>query len=352
MYRAAVRHLYQIPRTRIDVTPDHHMRLHRLERPEPWDEEFRRILWSDLPANLSNYYPDYSSFYQRVALFAGVNSKELVVGAGIEDFIRSLILLTCEPGEIVAFTHPTCAMFDIHCQIARAVARPVYTNPDYPLGVAELCSYIEQGVRLLLLPNPGQPVESYFDLADLRVIADACKRVGAILAIDEAYWGFGAKTALPLIREFFNVIILRTFSKAFGGASLRVGYAMGVHQVIYPLEASRLSGEVAGPSMLVATRLMDNWDRVEKGIAEVCAGRDWLREQLRADGFRATGRRANHVLIDVGELPQNVGHRLWERNVRVKFNFPKPLDRHLLVTCGSPDLMKKFYEEFKKVWAG
>jgi histidinol-phosphate aminotransferase len=74
---------------------------------------------------------------------------------------------------------------------------------------------------------------------------------------------------------------------------------MGSHDAIKPLEACRQSGEVAGPSMHAASVLMDHWDsHVRPGIADVVAGRDWLCDQLSADGYKVRGEHANHVLVD------------------------------------------------------
>src|SRR6185369_7641727 len=98
LYRRCFQHLYQIERKRIPPTPEHHMRLQRLERPEPWEHELRARMW-DMPANASNHYPDYAPFYSRLSEFAGVPKEKIVVGAGIEGLIKDLVELCCDPGD-------------------------------------------------------------------------------------------------------------------------------------------------------------------------------------------------------------------------------------------------------------
>lgn len=345
LFRECFRHLGEIERRRIPPIPREHMRLHRLERPEPWPSEVVEAMRAGPP---DNWYPDYAAFYRRLSAFVGVPEENLVVGAGIEDFIRTLILLCCEPADGFAFTWPTCAMFDIYSEVFLARPVRIVTDPKRLLSVHDVCDKIDSGVKLLVLPNPGQPVETYFCLAELRHIAQRCADVGAVFAIDEAYLGFGADTALPLVDDFENVVILRTFSKAFGGAGLRVGYAIGQPSVIRPLNAIRESGEIAGPSLHAATVLMDMWQSyIEPGIQDVCRGRDWLRDTLLAADFDARGWFSNHVLIGLGDRASHVAARLHERGVHVKANFPAPLDKHLLVTCGSELLMQRFYEAFR-----
>lgn len=347
LFRECFRHLDQIERKRIPPIPREDMRLHRLERPEPWPSEVAEAMRSGPP---DNWYPDYAAFYRRLSAFTGVPEERLVVGAGIEDFIRTLILLCCEPADGFAFTWPTCAMFDVYSEVFLARPVRIVTDPKRLLGVADILDKLDSGVRLLILPNPGQPVETYFCLAELRRIAQRCREIGAVFAIDEAYYGFGAETALPLVDEFDNTLIMRTFSKAFGGAALRVGYAIGQPSVIRPLHAIRESGEISGPSLHAATVLMDLWSSwIEPGIAEVCAGREWLRETLRAEGFYVRGWFANHVLIGFDGIASAVALRLAKRRVHVKAGFQAPLNQHLLVTCGSVPLMQRFHEAFKEV---
>lgn len=338
MYRADFQHLYHLERKRIPPTPREHLRLHRLERPKPWPQ------WPG-----TNFYPDYAHFQARLSEFAGVPPDRIVVGQGIEGLTRDLVMLTCEHGDAVAFTSPTCAMFGLYADIFGADRVEIITDPDHPPDMEDICEAIAESVRLLILPNPGQPVDICLGLDDLRWIAGECADNDTVFAIDEAYHGFGAPTALPLINEFDNVIVLRTFSKAFGGAALRVGYAMGSHRAIKPLEACRQSGEIAGPSIEIAVQMMDHWsDVIEPGIREVIDGRDWLRERLTADDFKVRGHWANHCLIDMGDIASAalVAKRLLARGVHVRRN-AAPLERHLMVTCGSVPLMRRFHQEFE-----
>jgi len=345
-------HLADLERRRIPPTPAEALRLHRLERPEPWEAELADEIWRTQPP--INWYPDYAAFYAKLADFWGVSLNRIVVGAGIEDLIRNLFILCVAPGDKVAFTWPTCVMFDVYAQAFGAEAVHLVTDPDDPLDIGELIDCIPEGTRLVILPSPGQPVESCYGAEEIVALARHCSRLGAVLAVDEAYYGFGAATVAYLIGAIPNLIVLRTFSKALGGAALRVGFALGLPSVIKPLDAIRQSGEIAGPSLHAASVLMERWEsHVEPGIAAVCAGRDWLRRRLAEDGYSGLGKLANHVLVDLctAERAAIVGQRLWDAGCRVKFGFPAPVDRHLLVTCGSVDLMRQFYAAFNEALA-
>jgi histidinol-phosphate aminotransferase len=350
IYRKCFQHLHKIDRKRIPATPEGDLRLHRLERPHPWNDDLLAEMWT-MPPNTANHYPDYAMFSKNVAWFFGVKPEQIVLGQGIEDHIRSLFMLCCDPGDIVAYTWPTCAMFDIYAEVFGA--RPVRIKPHPRKRIAwdEFCAVIPDATRLVILPNPGQPVDDCYQIDELHSIAAHCRKIGAVLAIDEAYHWFGSPSALPLIHEFNNVLVLRTFSKAFGGAALRVGVAIGSETAIRPLNAARPSGEISGPSIHAVNVLIKRWfTDVVPGIREVCEGRDWLRDKLSALGYVARGSNANHVLVELPTAPkmQAVMRRLKLNRVHVKGDYPAPLDRHLLITAAPQPIMEQFLAKFKE----
>lgn len=349
MFRSCFQHLAGIERRRIPATPAGDMRLHRLERPEPWSPLLIEALNTAAKWDEVQQYPDYAPFYARLSRFIGVPANRIVVGAGIEEFIRCLVMLCCDPGEKVAFTYPTCAMFDIYARVFGARAMHIDVDPVAPLSAIDIGGKLYLDTRLVILPSPGQPVDTCYPIEDLRLLARHCDIIGAILVVDEAYHGFGAPTAIPLIDEFDNVVVLRTFSKAFGAASLRVGFAVAGEKITRALDAVRASGEISGPSLRAATVLMDRWeDEVLPGISEVIAGRDSLRRTLERDGYRVRGTNANHVLIDMGSPDKARATAAWlhQAGVHVRVNVA-PCDAWLMVTSGGRELMGRFYEAFR-----
>lgn len=344
-------HLADIERKRIVMPDNVQMRLNRLEKPEPWPAELQaKIMWS-LEIERLQQYPDYPPFYEKLARFFGLRADEIVVGAGIEEHIRNLFMICTDPGDTVVTLWPSCAMFEIYARTFGVNLSKCWIDPGERPTLGQFVEALPDSFSLLLLPNPGQPVDNCFTVDALEVVAQACRERGAVLAIDEAYHGFGAPTAFGMQNRFDNIVILRTFSKAFGAASIRLGFAVAGPLLKRSLDAVRQSGEVSAFSMHVAGVLMDNFETyVEPGIADIVAGRDMLRERIEAElGLRSWGHFANHVLIDFGsaERKDAVEDALAGRGILVKANFDRPLDRHMLVTCGGPDLMARFLAELR-----
>lgn len=352
MLRTAFEHLPDIERTRIPPTPDHFLRLHRKEFAEPHTPQLLAKIYHALQVDSSfHFYPDYQPFHDKVAEFTGVPPDQIVLGTGIEGLIRDLVMLTCDKGQDFAYLDPCCAMFGLYARIFGAHPIRLQFTPGKPQLIFDMSPVIGQNSRLVLLPNPGQPVETLFGLERMYELAEICRRRQCTLAIDEAYFGFGAPTCLPLVEAFENVVILRTMSKAMGGAALRVGWAIGKGPIVRALNGCRESGEVAGPSMTIASVMIDNWQSdILPGIRDVCEGRDWLRNQLTELGYQAYGQVSNHVLVDM-ETKVNaeaVVARLEQLECRVKGGFGPPIEQYVMVTCGSRQLMAEFLERFRE----
>jgi histidinol-phosphate aminotransferase len=346
MLRPELDHLSGIDRTRIVMPDNVTMRVGRLEKPEPWPAELVEAIRESLPLDKIQQYPAYQPFYERLAEFIGVSDDQIVVGAGIEEFIRTL-MAGCF-GRKMAALWPTCAMIDVYARSFQVALNRIVTDPFAPPTILDVVEHIDPDTSLVMLANPGQPVGTCYDAHDIRWLATYCREIGATLAVDEAYFGFGAPTAVRLVGECDNLIVLRTFSKAFGAAGLRLGYAVAQPKLKRAVDAVRQSGEVSALSMHIATVLMDRYDEfVASSIAEICASRDWLTAHLRDDGLQAWGSVANHVLVHVGPDMARKAQALAAEGILVRHSMPDPLHECLMITCGSMQLMQKFYERFK-----
>lgn len=349
MFRPEFQHLAQIERTRITMPEGVRMRLNRLERPEPWQHGFLERLRVSLALDEMQAYPAYPPFYDKLARFLGVMPEEIVVGAGIEEHIRTLFMLCIRPGDRVAFLWPTCAMFEIYARAFGAEVTRIIVEPGQYFSSVELIAELPADLKLLILANPGQPVNTHYGYAAIAEIAKACEERGAVLAVDEAYHGFGASTLIGEHDHHDNLVVLRTFSKAFGAASIRLGYAVGGPKMIGAINAVRQSGEVSAISMQIAGALLDNFATVvEPGIEAVITGREVLRDQVQTElGLQAWGNISNHVLIEIGEDAALVADRLAARGILVRARMPVPLEKCILVTCGGPELMNEFFKELR-----
>lgn len=355
-------------RRRIEMPGGVKLRLNRLEKPEPWTpDQITEIFDASYRALTTvQQYPAYPAFYEKLADHLGVPVNGLVVGAGIEEFIRTLFMLNA--GGRVAVLWPTCAMFEVYAQAFKIELVKIPTGHPRMTG-DELVERIrdEGHLDLVLIVNPGQPVDTFFDPYELDDLAEECSRRGIWLAIDEAYHGFAVKSgiddnSLQLAETHDNVTVLRSFSKSFGAASLRLGYAYSSAAVHRILDSVRQSGEVSAVSMAVGSLLMDHFaDWIEPWRSSVRAARNMtvarLRDRLKRK-VSAYGLYANHILIELAGPEDEVDRRkaaiydgLLARGTLIRPNLPRPLHRCLLVTCGNGETMREFTAQFLEVAA-
>jgi len=353
MYLDRYQHLYDLHRARIKEPDNIVMRLHRLEKPEPWSGEVLDKIFKTFPEQKFQQYPNFDLYYSQLSQFIGVPEDRFVITSGIDETIKSLMTLCCEPGDKVAVTWPGYAMYEVYAKIFGVELVRIICEPEHFMLPDRLIENLSTKTKVLFLPNPGQPVENCFDIDQLRQIAEFCEKNGILFVVDEAYYYFGSDTALSLTNKYENLLVLRTFSKAFGAASLRVGYASGSERAIKPLMAFRMAGEASTLALHAMSILIQNFDQIViKSISDIIDGRNYLRDfAINELNLPAWGNKASYVLLGMenNKHMANVVTRLERRGIYVKGHYPPPLDKYILVTCGARQLVKEFAQHFKDV---
>jgi histidinol-phosphate aminotransferase len=319
------------------------VRLNTNEAPEPPPPEFVAALATAVGEVALNRYPDRRATRLREAIaeLHGLGADQVFCANGSNEVIQSLLLAYGGPGRSCALFEPTYAL---HSHIARLTSTRIVEGergPDYLIEPAEVDRVLaaaaasgdgEPAVVFLCSPNnptglvePDETVEA--------VLA----RTPGIVVVDEAYIQFARRSAIALLAGHDNLVVLRTYSKTWALAGLRLGYALGAPAVIEALFSAALPYHVdavkqaAGTIALQFTAAMD--DRVARLVAErarVLAG-------LAALGLAATPSESNFILFSTGD---HDAHEVWEglvaRSVLVRdlSGWPR-LAGHLRVTIGS-----------------
>lgn len=255
---------------------------------------------------LANRYPDNQSGELRAALaeFLGVTPAEVAVGCGSVALCQELVQITCgDPSDEVLFAWRSFEAYPIITQVGNATAVTVPLR-EHIHDLDALAAAITDRTRLVFVCNPNNPTGTAVGAAELGRFLD---RVPAdvLVALDEAYYEYlripgDHPDGVELARTRPNVVVLRTFSKAYGLAGLRVGYAVGAPEVIaallkvhIPFSVSRVAQAAAMASLEARHELLDRTDAV---IAE----RERMRAGLLAAGYRVPPSEANFVWIDLG----------------------------------------------------
>ncbi|MBF6349944.1 histidinol-phosphate transaminase [Nocardia flavorosea] len=273
---------------------------------------------------LANRYPDNQSGELRAALaeFLGVAPANVAVGCGSVALCQELVQITCsDPADEVLFAWRSFEAYPIITQVGNATAVTVPLS-DNVHDLDALAAAITDRTRLVFICNPNNPTGTAAGAAELTRFLDRVP-AGVLVALDEAYYEYlripgDHPDGVELGRSRPNVVVLRTFSKAYGLAGLRVGYAVGAPEVIaallkvhIPFSVSRVAQAAAMASLEAQHELLDRTDAV---IAE----RDRMRAGLLAAGYRVPPSEANFVWIDLGAWTTEFAEASAEAGVLVR----------------------------------
>ena len=201
-------------------------------------------------------YPDPVCTDLRVKLSAryGIDPGQIICGNGSDELLTMLIRAVAGEGDRIAFTEPSYSLYETLSHIQNAAPVPVPLLDGWQLPVHEL---VAVNAPLTFITTPHAPSGTAYLLSDLEAIAAGC---AGVVVFDEAYVDFGGDTALPLLERYPNVVVLRTMSKAFGLAGMRLGYAFGSRELIGALYKIKDSYNVDLLTQVAGCAALDAWD--------------------------------------------------------------------------------------------
>jgi histidinol-phosphate aminotransferase len=290
-----------------------------------------------------NRYPDGGGFRLRRALGEnlGVPVEEIMLGGGSNDLIDVLIRAFCRPGVDEVLTHRYAFfMYKVSAQAAGVVLREAPATPELACDVDALADAITPATKLIFLPNPNNPTGSYVGRAAFeRFLERVPPRI--LLVVDEAYHEYAS--VLPdypsAVRyrgpERPLLVSLRTFSKIYGLAGLRVGYGVADQRVINYVNRVRLPFNTASVAQEAAIAALGDTDHVQRSRRANAEGLSQLTDGLGRLGLHVYASAANFVLVDTGRDSREVYDALLRRGVIVRPVRPSGLLTHLRVSIGS-----------------
>ena len=295
-----------------------------------------RAVRSLAPAALS-LYPELGPWRKRFARRLRLREGRLFLCAGTDEAIAALIGAYGR-GEVL-YPVPTFGMYRFYAE--RGGLRPREVRPGEDLAGA-----VGPRTSLVFLASPNNPTGTVLPRTTLLAVLRKARH--ALVAMDEAYIEFGGQSALPLLGRFPNLVVLRTFSKAYGLAGLRVGFLAGDPRVISVLERSASPYRVSTASLTAAEAAL------AAGASDHARGirreRERLRRSLLARGLAVPPSKANFLLIPLGKAAPRILKGLTRRGIRLRDRSADPgLDGTLRVTVGTPGQMRRFLKAFDEV---
>ena len=278
----------------------------------------------------------------------GVAPENIVVGEGIDGLFGLAVRLFVEPGVTVATSLGAYPTFNFHVRGfgGRLVTTPYVNDREDPASLLDLAR--RENARLIYFSNPDNPMGSWWEARTInRFIADLPE--GTLLMLDEAYGEFAPPGTLPPL-DVSNprVLRFRTFSKAYGLAGMRLGYAIGHAALVTAFDKIRNHFGVTRIGQQAAIAALADQGHLASVVCKVAEARGTLAAIARANGLTPLPSAANFVAIDCGrdgDYAKQVLDNLVARGVFVRMPGVTPLDRCIRVTAGTPDDLAVFAAE-------
>jgi histidinol-phosphate aminotransferase len=353
MFLNKKQYLREIQRIRVSEGRDliQGLRLDRNEKVDNWQDDFMQKVLNAKPKSFFSTYPDVTGLYKKLARHLDVQENQLLLSSGIDGVIKTLFEVLVEPNDCVGVLYPTYAMYDIYSKIFQAEMFHVGYKADLTIDWEQFQAFLEKNPVMFFLPNPNQPIESCLSIEEMRKLATQCHEVGCLLVVDEAYHYFGAESSIRLLQEFENVVIMRTFSKAFGIPSARLGYMISTIENMELLSKTRFAHESNAISAAMAEYLLDHFDIVENYAKKINESKKVVKQRLENLGIKSYGKNGNYLLIDLvtPEKAKKCVDFLREQKIYVKGPWSSPWDRYITITLGPIEMMNQFLEAIENL---
>jgi len=296
--------------------------------------------------------PAAQKLREKLAKFHGCAPENILVGNGSDEVLAMLVRAFVEPAQqltfkfrnarpwrtVVQYFTPSYSLYPVLADIHGAVRNPVELNPDFSLpGVPELRRgrKWDFDAALTLITTPNAPTGRGYATAELEKI---CRATSGIVVLDEAYVDFAEENAMKLALTIPNVLVARTFSKAYSLCFQRVGYLVGHVDLIAALDKIRDSYNVNGLGQVAAEATLDDLSYYRGNFKKIIGTRDWLTSELTKLEFNVLPSQTNFILAKPPKFPaQEWLQKLREKKILVRwFSAPEVKD-YLRITIGTQE---------------
>ncbi len=226
-------------------------------------------------------YPDpqQRQLKQAIGKWLNLDPEWVFLGNGSDEVIDLVMRVFAQPKrDAILIMPPTYGMYKVTAQINDLQVVEAPLTPDFQIDHQTVQTKLHQRVKILFICSPNNPTANAFPLKEITKLVNMFK---GIVVVDEAYIDFSPqKTALPLIFQFNHVVVLRTFSKAWGSAAIRLGMALAQPELLQWLTKIKMPYNVNGLTQQVALQLLNKRFEKEQRVEQILKQRHWLEQQL------------------------------------------------------------------------
>lgn len=324
------------------------IKLNTNENPYPPSPEVKKAM-EEFQMDKLRLYPDPSSAALTEALSEayGLKKEQIFVGVGSDDVLATAFLTFFNSKEPILFPDITYSFYEVWAALYNIPFITVPLQEDFTVRKEDY--YRKNGG--IVIANPNAPTSLNLELGAVRDILEHNRE--SVVIVDEAYVDFGGESALPLLKEYENLLVVQTFSKSYSMAGIRIGYAFGAPSLIKAMNDVKYSYNsytMNQPSLYFGAEAVKDQGYHKEVIDRIIKTRTWVMESLRDLGFTMPDSKTNFLFASHREVPaEEIFEKLREKNIYVRY-FKKPLiDNYLRITVGTNEEMEALVAALKDV---
>ncbi len=308
------------------------LKLNTNENPYPPSPKVMKAL-AEIKAEQLRRYPDPlgDRFRRAAAEVHGLSTENILCCNGGDELLTMAFRAFCDQTRPVAYPVPTYSLYPVLARLQNCEAIEVPFDSEFNLPPKLAAT----GAALTVICNPNAPSATFIDPGEIASFVDELE---GILLIDEAYVDFADDNCINMVKEFDNVIILRSMSKGYGLAGLRFGYAIAPQDLVAGLLKIKDSYNVDAVAIALATEAIKDQKYFTENVEKLKKDRDILTEQLRALNFKVTKSSANFLLAECKNCQaKDVYENLLRRNIYIRYFDLPGLNNKLRITVGTSE---------------
>ncbi len=320
------------------------------ERTIPPSANIQKSIQNFLKTNTLQLYPEYVALEEKLAEYARANADQIMVTNGSDQAIDLIFRTFTQTGDMVIIPTPSFAMFYQCAQtIGNKILRPLYKKKNLSFPLEELLSMINTSVKFIVVCNPNNPTGTLVSIDTIEKIAQKAKN--AIVLVDEAYFEFSSTTAVPLIKKYPNIIVTRTFSKAFGLPSLRLGYIVASKICIKELLKVRSPYDIDMITYIAGTAALDLNDvkNTQAYVNQVMNKAKPMVEEFFSKNQIPFYKSAANFILFKPQKASFIEKTLRENGVLIRPQNKTNIENTLRLTIGTVKQMKQFIKIYKNI---
>lgn len=300
---------------------------------------------SDFNPDRLRLYPDPVSYRlrEKIAGEYGFKPENVIVGNGSDELLAMVLRALAGEGDRVIYPYPSYSLYGVLSRIQGADPAEMPLGNDFSLSR----EFIKAQGKLKFIASPNSPTGTVYSKDLIDMMADDFE---GVIVVDEAYADFSDETSIETARSRSNVLVVRTFSKSYSLAGLRVGYAFGSPELIEGLMKIKDSYNLNAISARLAEAALDDKEYFRETVKQIKAEREYLRVQLTGLGFKVFPSGANFLFCLPPKRPaEEIFQELLARKILIRFFNTPVLKDYLRITIGTRREMEILINALKEI---